>query len=77
MARIVVGAVLAATAVVASPLAGADPGQIPDLSRYTAVDVHPYNTYYNYPTTNGARFFVVGVLLHVSQISGGKSRRLK
>ncbi|MBP3084537.1 hypothetical protein [Mycolicibacterium fortuitum] len=60
MARIVVGAVLAATAVLASPLAGADPGQIPDLSRYTAVDVHPYNTYYNYPTTNGAQFVTPG-----------------
>ncbi|WP_166906788.1 hypothetical protein [Mycobacterium sp. DL440] len=60
MARVVVGAVLVAAVSVTSPVAVADPGQIPDLSGYTAVDIHDYNTYYNYPTTNGAQFVTPG-----------------
>ncbi|MGV0781714.1 hypothetical protein [Mycolicibacterium sp. XJ775] len=60
MARIVVGAAFLAAVSLTSPVAGADPGQIPDLGGYTAVDVHPYNTYYNYPTTNGAQFVTPG-----------------
>lgn len=60
MARIVVGAALIASVALASPVAGADPGRIPDLSGYAAVDVDAYNTYYNYPTTNGAQFVTPG-----------------
>ncbi|TMS55864.1 hypothetical protein [Mycobacterium sp. DBP42] len=60
MARIVVGAALVAAVSLTSPAAAADPGHIPDLSGYTAVDVHDYNTYYNYPTTNGAQFVTPG-----------------
>ncbi|OBB22526.1 hypothetical protein A5792_05540 [Mycolicibacterium peregrinum] len=60
MARIVVGAALVAAVSLAPPVAAADPGQIPDLGGYTAVDVHPYDTYYNYPTTNGAQFVTPG-----------------
>jgi hypothetical protein len=44
----------------AAPAAAADPGQLPDLSGYTAVDVRDYATYYNYPTTNGAQFVSPG-----------------
>lgn len=60
MRRIVVGAALVAAVSLTAPVAGADPGQIPDLSGYTAVDIHDYNTYYNYPTTNGAQFVTPG-----------------
>ncbi|OLP00439.1 hypothetical protein BVU76_20580 [Mycolicibacterium porcinum] len=60
MARTVVGAALVVAVSLAAPVAAADPGQVPDLSGYTAVAVHDFNTYYNYPTTNGAQFVTPG-----------------
>jgi hypothetical protein len=46
--------------VLLAPPARADPGPVPDLSGYRAVDLHGYGSFYNYPTTGGTQFTTPG-----------------
>jgi hypothetical protein len=43
-----------------APVARAEPSPTPDLTGYQSVDVKAYDTYYEYPTTNGVQFIAPG-----------------
>lgn len=52
--------VVAVLGTVVVPPATADPSAAPDLSGYTPANLKDYDTYYNYPTTNGIQFATPG-----------------